>query len=346
MHAVYGHDLLRERLGSSIASGRFPQAALFVGPPGVGKQRLALWTAQTLLCDASDNSPCYRCPSCVQIGGLAHPDVHWFVPLALKKKASDPEKQIEEIQKALADVMAERRKNSVYDRPEPTASHSLASVRLIHRIAGKKPFQGRHKVIIIGDAPRLVVQAGSVEAANALLKVLEEPPADTVIILTAESAHSLIPTIRSRCTPVRIRPVSTEAVVSFVTEVSNFGGKAANSAANLAGGRIGAVVQSKNTGSVDEATALIKSLRDPTSFLGIALKQAPFGARGGFSELLDALSARMRGKLAEGAEAGSPDLAKPLQALKIIDSHRIFTRQNVNPQLALAVMATELSKLR
>src|SRR5205823_2162535 len=100
-------------------------------------------------------------------------------------KATEPDKQIDEAAEALGEVMAARREKPLYERPEGMVSHALASIRLLQRRLVLTPFRAKRKVFILGDAERLVVQESSQEAANALLKVLEEPPADTVVILTA-----------------------------------------------------------------------------------------------------------------------------------------------------------------
>jgi hypothetical protein len=80
------------------------------------------------------------------------------------------------------------------------------------------PFLGPRKVVILGDADRLIVQEASQEAANALLKVLEEPPADTSIMLTTADPEALLPTIRSRAVPLRVGRVPDTAVRRFLEE--------------------------------------------------------------------------------------------------------------------------------
>src|SRR2546426_7830005 len=86
--ALYGHEGIRSRLVGAIASGRLPQALLFEGPRGVGKQRLALWLAQALVCDRAKGKAegCGECQHCRLVLKLSHPDVHWFVPVELSKK--------------------------------------------------------------------------------------------------------------------------------------------------------------------------------------------------------------------------------------------------------------------
>ncbi|MDH5643863.1 MAG: hypothetical protein OEY63_06650, partial [Gemmatimonadota bacterium] len=209
---IYGHETIRARLADAIEADRLPQAILFTGSAGVGKQRLALWLARAVLCRGEGVRGEDGCQSCLQANNLKHPDLHWFVPLDIKKRASDPEKQIEEVEAALAEVMEERRTTPLYPVPETLGSHSIASARLIQRRVGVTPFMSRKKVVIVGDADRLIVQEASQEAANALLKVLEEPPEDTVLLFTSSSPQRLLDTIRSRLVPVRVGPLPNGTV--------------------------------------------------------------------------------------------------------------------------------------
>src|SRR6185369_571692 len=105
------------------------------------------------------------------------------------------------------------------------------------------PALAKKKVVILGDAERLVVQEASPEAANAMLKILEEPPADTFVMLTAADPQALLPTIRSRLVPIRVQRIPDESVAAFVAE---HGGKAAPSkeAVLLAEGSIGRALAS------------------------------------------------------------------------------------------------------
>src|SRR6267143_1309125 len=111
---VFGHETLMNRLAGGIASSRFPQAALLIGPPGVGKQRLALWVAQALICEqTSAGRPCGTCTGCTRVSTLTHPDLHWFIPIP-RPKAQDTDKQIEEAESLLGEVLAERRERPLY----------------------------------------------------------------------------------------------------------------------------------------------------------------------------------------------------------------------------------------
>jgi len=346
---VYGHDALRARLGKAAADGRLPQALLFTGPSGSGKQRLALWLAQTVLCDEGAAEPCGRCPQCRLVLELAHPDLHWFVPIP-RLKAADTARQIEDAKQALADAIAERRDSGRWEPADGASGHWLASVRLLQRVVAVTPFRGRRKVLILGDAERLVVQEANLEAANALLKVLEEPPADTVLVLTAEEPQALLATIRSRTVPLRVSRVADETIRQYLTREigAELRGPDLERRIVEADGRPGRALQTAGDAAAGKrARALLDAAAaGPQAWAALALGQAPWGARGGFADTLDALAVALRDRLADAARAGDQmTLRRTLDALARVDAVRETVGTNVNPQLALAVLARELERV-
>ena len=208
---IVGHQDARSRLAEAVRSGRLPQVLVISGPAGVGKQRLALWLAQLVLCERRDPEPCGRCRPCRLVDGLAFADLHWFVPIP-RPKAADPDKATEEAALAIAEVMEERRTRPRYGPADGMASHSMASVRLLHQRASLTSVEGGARIFILGDADRLVPQESSQEAANALLKLLEEPPAGSLFLLTTVDPRRLLPTIRSRAVPVRLQRLADAEV--------------------------------------------------------------------------------------------------------------------------------------
>jgi len=346
LRAIYGHRALVNRLESALASSRFPQSALFVGPAGVGKQRLALWVAQGLLCVEGPGAPCGQCQQCRQVDGLAHPDLHWMTPVA-RPKATEPKKQIEEVSELLAGAMEERR-DGLWGRPEGMVSHPLASVRLLQRIAAKTPFSGARKVIIVGDAEWLVVQESSQEAANALLKLLEEPPADTTIILTATDPQRLLPTIRSRVVSLRISPVGDQEVREFLENepTQGLGGRAPERAVLLAEGAIGRAISAERDPVVDgRAERFLTAVgRGEAAWLPVVLGQAPWSARGDFTAFLDGLALNLRTQVEEQAR-DQRRARRVIQALRHVEQARDEAQGNVNPQLTLGVLAADLEAL-
>jgi len=279
--------------------------------------------------------------------GLGHPDLHWFVPIP-RPKSGDTEKQVEQTKELLGEVLAERRKEPLYGPTDRMASHSLASVRLLQRAVSLTPFQGSRKVVIVGDAERLIVQEASQEAANALLKILEEPPADTVVLLTAADPQALLPTIRSRLVPVRVGRVGDEHVRAFIeNEVpDSLETTEVNARVVTADGCIGRAHRpAADSDEVRRATMLLEAVAlGPTKWVEAALAQASWGARGDFSGTLDVMAVRLRDELAEPST--SPERMKAcLEALKLVQETRMEAQGNANPQLALAVLASDLDGL-
>jgi len=257
---------------------------------------------------------------------------------------------VDEAQELLAQVMEERRKQPLWGRPDGMASHSVASVRLLHRLAWITPFSGDRKVFVVGDAERLVVQESSPDAANALLKVLEEPPRDTTLILTAADPNRLLPTVRSRLVTLRVPPVADDAVRTFLQEEVQPApkGKALEHRAQLAEGSIGRALWEDDTAEPNQAArSFLQGVRKGRErWLQTAFTQAPWSARGEFTAMLDALALQLRDEL-EGAAADA-DLStagRRIAALRRVEATRAGAQGNANPQLALAVLAEELERL-
>jgi DNA polymerase-3 subunit delta' len=332
---------------------------LIVGPPGVGKQRFALWIAQLLACEAPGAEPCGTCAPCRKLLNLAHPDVHWLVPIP-RPKAGEPDKQIEEAAESLAEVMEERRLQPLWTPPDGMASHGVASARLLLRRVVLTPVEASKKVFIIGDAERLVPQESSQEAANALLKVMEEPPADTVFILTASDPRRLLPTIRSRTVVLRLGRLSNGEVRQFLeTHVTPTpSGVALEAKVTVAEGAIGAALAEDGSRAKARASAealLEAVLAGAAERYERALKQGPWQARGEFTEMLDALADLLSDAARD--RSGITPLRPPPRALHSraemrglvaavarVQEAREAAQGNVNPQLLLATLSAELEE--
>ena len=341
LHPLYGHEGTRNRLAGAIASGRLPQALLFEGPRGVGKQRLALWLGQLLLCERQvEREPCGECRSCHQVLALQHPDLHWFVPVEVIKKGADADKQVDLVEEALALEMAARRHQPLYTAAPGLASHGIASVRLLLRRLALTPAMGPRKVFIIGDAERLIPQQGAEAAANALLKALEEPPADTVFLLTASEPDALLPTILSRVMRVRLARVPDSVVASFAQHELKSAGSASKQRemAATAEGCIGKLLATAGAQSGDAAESYLTAVRaDPTSRYAYALRQPAYQARGAFTAMLDELLELLRAEAHEGATS------QVVAALARVLEAREMAQGNVNPQLLTAVLSEDLA---
>jgi DNA polymerase-3 subunit delta' len=356
---MIGHTEARRRLSQAVRTGRLPQVLLVTGPTGVGKQRLALWLAQLVLCEHPDQEPCGHCRSCRLVAGLAHADLHWFVPI-LRPKAADPGKQVEEAAEALAAVMEERRANPLYPPPDGMAGHPIAVVRLLQQRAALTSVEGGRRVFIIGEAERLVPQESSQEAANALLKLLEEPPPGSLFVLTTVDARRLLPTMRSRAVPVRLNRLSDPEVAGFLRQEldPSLSAREVTDRVALGAGSIGQALRAgeESDRAYRAAGQLLEAiLEGPGPTFERALKQTPWSARGEFTAMLDALADTLgeaaRESLGQAARRPVPsalqrrsDPAPLLRAMDRVAEAREAAWGNVNPQILLAVLGQDLAE--
>ena len=356
-----GHHHARRRLAQAVGKDRLPQVILITGPAGVGKQSLGLWLSQLLLCEqAKDGEPCGECRSCSLVGELKHPDLHWIVPIN-RPKGSDPDKQVEEAALAISQIMAERRQDPLYAAPDGMASHGVASARLVLRRASLTPVEGKRKVFLIGEADRLVPQESSPEAANALLKLLEEPPADTVVVLTTVDANRLLPTVRSRAAPLRLGRLTDEEVARFLEQEAGelLGAKERKARTLRAAGSIGRAVQEEDEAATKARVlgqALFEAVLDAGSlkrFEG-ALAQNSWSARGDFTAMLDAMTEALNDAAREAL--GQQPAARVFPVLQgrapealvkaavEVRATREAAQGNVNPQLLIASLGATLAE--
>ena len=363
---LIGHDDTRAALARAVRAGELPGSLLIHGPRGVGKQRLALWLAQMLVCERpTDSGPCDACTACRHALRLEHPDVHWFFPLPRPKGASG-DRLPQALEDARAEALAERRAApwSSASSGEPVGYY-VATIQTVRRQATTRPAMGARQVFIVGDAELLVPQESSPEAANALLKLLEEPPPATVFLLTASDPEALLPTIRSRLLAVRLRAMPESAVVDYLVRERGLAQGEAALAARLGQGAIGRALAFRaapgEEGPLAELRLRARDLLagaaapDAARRYGAALATAPAAARGSFSDLLDLLALWLRDLAATAA--GTPELvvnrdgveflekiaarapnaaAGAAEAVRVVEEALELAQGNVNPQLVLA----------
>lgn len=169
-NGIVGHDRLRDLFQRAISQHRLGHAYLFVGPEGVGKKAFALNLAKVLCCLHVTNNfeSCGTCNRCVQIAADTYPDLH---------QVGLPEDKHE----FPVEVMQE----------------------LISRLTIKPMYDDGKRIAIIDDADVL-----NEESSNCLLKTLEEPPPQSLLILIGTASTRQLPTIRSRCQVIQFQPLS------------------------------------------------------------------------------------------------------------------------------------------
>jgi DNA polymerase-3 subunit delta' len=357
---VAGHEELRGLLMDAATAGRLPQSVLIRGAPGIGKQRLALWLAAVIQCERQTG--CGKCQSCRLAFDLQHPDIHWYFPLERPKRVAT-NKLREKLEEARLAELDARRAEPLRRLPDdaPTGIH-LGTIENLRQRAIRRPAMGPRTVFVVGRAEQMVSQRASQEAANAFLKLLEEPPEDVHIVLTTSRPGSLLPTVRSRVLSIRALPLTDDEVASFLDAETEIGTERARGVARLAQGSIGRALQivAGDEDGYDEAERLLRAALSGqrADRLRYSLSLSARGARGGFLRALEATGELMRDQLAlatgntesaldiERARRLSPeplDAEALLAGLESLEHAKLAAAGNVNPQAVSASLLGELA---
>ena len=194
---VIGQEEAKQRLIREAKEGKIAHARLFCGPEGIGKLPLAIAYARYLSCNnPGEKDACGICPSCIKFNKLAHPDLHFVFPV-IKKKSKDTVSDdfITEWRELLSqtpyfnlniwleEMGAENQQAQIYVKE---------SDEIIRKLSLKSS-QGGYKIMIIWLPEKM-----NVECSNKLLKLLEEPPSQTIFLLVSEEPDMLLTTIQSR----------------------------------------------------------------------------------------------------------------------------------------------------
>lgn len=227
---VLGQPRVADALASAIRSGRVAHAYLFHGPEGVGKTAAALAFAQALQCErrgrpgGPEGDACGTCLACTKTARLLHPDVHLFLPFAKHSKPADKDELPPDYPERLQAIAADPYSGSDYRRLGKLGDESAAPTN--KQVAHRKlpinekvrhalayvPSEGRKAVGILPDADLM-----NPPAANALLKLLEEPSPSVVLVLTTERLDGMLPTVVSRCQRVRFDRLAAPVIEGALT---------------------------------------------------------------------------------------------------------------------------------
>ncbi len=320
---LLGHDWAVEMLKQHLVRDSVRHAYLFSGPPGLGRRTLALRFAQAL-----------NCPQ----------------PLALGEPCGKCRtcQQIERMQYTdLAVIQAEKEGGTL----------KVEQIRSVRQSLVLKPYQGKYRVALF-----LRFQEANANAANALLKTLEEAPAHVILLLTADTPEQLLPTITSRCEILRLRPLPVETVEAYLKDRS-VDESTARLLAHVSGGRPGyalCLMQDRDalefrTRRLDDLQSLLKSTRRERFAYAEKLTDRKNEGRERFRETLQLWLGFWRDVLLCVAGSDTPltnvdrtteseSLAKQLslpEVLRLVADAEVAIEkleQNVNPRLLAEVL--------
>lgn len=218
---VIGQNRVKKFFTKALENDRTSHAYLFVGDRGVGKEAMALEVAKTMLCKNALACDAPQCDKCTRVAKLSHPDLHFIFPTPANAKEED---QAEIIKSVVENPYARK---ELWANP----SISIEQIRQVRRKANFKSFEGRGRVVILVDCERMTT-----EAANSLLKILEEPPAKMRLLITSSRPSLLLPTITSRCQEIKFDPLTAQEIETALVQFDGVDTERAGLVARLAAG--------------------------------------------------------------------------------------------------------------
>lgn len=239
---IPGHDDIKGLLLRQVEEGRVPHAQLFRGPVGVGKLPMAVAFARLLCCTGrqpGDADACGHCPSCIKMNKLVHPDVHFMMPVFKKESGRPPEtypqsddfiapwrqsflgNPYQDLNEWLRNAGAENQQGEIY----------VAQASEILRKLSLQSSEGGRRIVILWMPEKMNAQC-----ANKLLKLIEEPPAETVFLLVTEESENILPTILSRAQSIPFRPLEEGEIARALQQHYGLEGDVAASVAHTAAG--------------------------------------------------------------------------------------------------------------
>ncbi len=281
---VVGHQDVKDRLSELLTADRLPHAMMVLGPEGSGGLPLALAIAQNLVCERRSGKKeedaglfaapsmfgdmpavpqntepltdaCGECPACLKAAKFIHPDIHFTFPTVTSKKDTKP----------LSSVFLENWRKALADNPYMSAEYWLSQIRTenqqgnitvnecheIIRHMSLKTYESKYKVQIIWMAEYLR------EAGNTLLKVIEEPPADTIFILVVENIEQVLNTIISRTQLVKLPAIEDTDLANYLLTQFEITDQIALRIARISDGNLNAAMEYAG-GAEHQSDALLR----------------------------------------------------------------------------------------
>jgi DNA polymerase-3 subunit delta' len=208
-----GHQDLKRRLLALVRDDRTPHALMLFGPQGTGKLALAIAMAQYLACkDRQEDDSCGKCPSCIKFAKLVHPDLHFVYPVVKTGNSSAPPHSDDYAELWRETLLSDffLTENQWYEALGAENKQGIINVKeseSIIRKLGFKPYESDYRMMIIWLPEKM-----NQPAANKLLKLIEEPPPRTLILMVSEYTDRILPTIISRTQLFHVPPFTDSMI--------------------------------------------------------------------------------------------------------------------------------------
>jgi len=233
---VIGQETVKHYLRDMYASQRIPHATLLLGGEGSGALALGIAFAQYINCtgDKTSGDSCGTCPSCQKYQKLVHPDLHCIFPVIKKDDSTTSDTYMPEWREMVTQTPyfnLTQWTNSIGGNKQATILRSDAIA--IHHKLSMKPYEAQYQVLLMWK-PELMNEV----AANRILKILEEPPSNTLFILVSESSAEILPTILSRTQMLKVPPIAENDISAFIQQRYNLPEQDAQRIAHISNGNL------------------------------------------------------------------------------------------------------------
>ncbi len=359
---IIGQNSVKTQLRFSVDSGRIPHAQLFLGPEGSGKLALAIAFAQYVLCEnKSGEDSCGQCIPCTKVGKLIHPDLHFSYPFIGAENTSNKfldawrqaiaQNPYLDINQWLQSIGAENKQGNI---------NKLECVNILRKLS-LKSFESNYKILIMW-LPEYLGKEG-----NRLLKLIEEPPDNTLFVLVAENQELILNTILSRCQIVKINHLTDDEITQGLSSKFGFEQTKAQSIAYLADGNFNEALKIAENQENDNSKLFLEWLRKCYIGNGAAMVEwvARFDAIGRENQkqflryalhfMREYLVVKMTGndklRLQPDELETALNLTKVIefgqiqQITKLLDDCFYFIERNANPKVLLLDASIEMNKI-
>jgi DNA polymerase-3 subunit delta' len=359
---VIGQQAVKADLHQMVTADRLPHALLFLGPGGSGKLALALALAQYVLCEKPlEGEACGECPQCSKVEKLIHPDLHFSFPTIGTNVTSDSflpqwreallENPYMDVNEWLQRIGAENKQGNI---------NKQECVNIIHKLS-LKTFSTTRKVLIMW-LPEYLGKEG-----NRLLKLIEEPPENTLFILVAENQELILNTILSRCQIVKVNGLADETITEALKTLGNVDEATATTAAQLSDGNYNEALKFARSKENDHARLFLDWLRMCYQGNGVKLVQwaekiATLGRENqkqfiqyALHFMREYLVLKMTGEDKVRLQAGELETARKLmsviafdqieQIVNLLSEHTYFVERNANPKVLFLSASIEMNRI-
>jgi DNA polymerase-3 subunit delta' len=246
---IIGQDDIKLQLLNAVTQHRISHAMILLAPEGAGGLPLGLAFAQHLVCeDKQPEGPCGKCPACIKAEKYIHPDIHFSYPVIPKKTGDKPVSA--DYASEWREFIAEHPYGNAYDwlqfigAENKQGNITATECQDIIRKLSLKSFESKYKILLMW-MPEYLGNEG-----NRLLKLIEEPPDDTIFILIAENQEQILATILSRTHLIKVNPLPKDVLVDALMTRAHAPAARARQAATIA------------SGNYREALALLQNSED------------------------------------------------------------------------------------